>query len=105
MTGAPVPRFVLGALRVVRTSWPIDMTQFDLVCRMLRFFGYPRTMAWLRAHQDRYPDVLRALDQVVAAHQALPVGYWTNGRDTWTGADVENGVVPSDARWVEPQNE
>jgi hypothetical protein len=49
--------------------------------------------------------VLHALDQAIAAQQALPVGYWTNGRDTWTGADVENGVVPSDAWWVEPQDE
>ena len=105
MTDAPVPRFVLGALRAVRMSGSIDMADFDTVCLIAGFFGYPRTMAWLHAHQDRYPDVLRALDQAVAAHQALPVGYWTNGRDTWTGADVENGVVPSDAWWVEPQDE
>jgi hypothetical protein len=65
------------------------MADVDIVCRIVGFFGYPRAMAWLRAHQDRhpYPDVLRALDQAIAARQALPMGYWTNERDTWTGAD------------------
>jgi hypothetical protein len=105
MTDAPVPRFVLGALRAVRTSGPIDMADFDTACLIAGFFGYPRAMAWLRAHQDRYPDMLRALEHALAAHQPLPTGYWTNGRDTWTGADVENGVVPSNAWWVEPQDE
>jgi hypothetical protein len=101
------PRFVLGALQVVRASGPsrTDMADFDTICRVAEFLGYVRAAAWLRANPARYVDALSALEQAIANRQLLPLGYWTNGRESWSGPEIETGVVPADAWWVEPHDE
>ena len=103
----PPPRLVLGALHMVRASgWSrTDMADLDTICLVAEFLGHARAAAWLRANPARYIDAVSALDQAIANRQPLPIGYWTNGQDTWSGAEIEMGVVPADARCVKPQDQ
>ena len=49
--------------------------------------------------------VCKGTGQVPDPEPAKPVrkssGVWRRGEDWWTAAEAENGMVPSDATWVD----